>query len=110
MIKIRKSLPEFSYEVDGCNFRLRPFSEVELEEFNFMMREVYASKQMIFPTEAISYSLNKCLVNWSGVCGEDGKELPYKKGDEKYLPAPIRSILTAQIFQNSVVSEEEKKR
>lgn len=109
MIKLRKSLPEFIHEIDGCKFTLRPFSEIELEQFNHLNLDVFKKGLMAFSPESVSYCLKNCLIGWDGVCGEDGKEIPFKQGDEKYLPFKVRSSLVAEVFMGSIVTEDEKK-
>ena len=110
MIKLRKSLPEFYVELEGCKFKLRPFSEVELEQFNHFMIDVYKARSLAFAPKAIEYCLDNCLIDWSGVCDEEGQEIPYKKGDEKYLSAmKVRSVLVAEVFNRSIITEDEKK-
>ena len=109
MSKLRKSLPEFYSELDGCKFKLRPFSEIELEQFNHLMLEVYKTGAMVFSPESVAYCLDNCLKDWSGVCDEDGEEIPFKKGEEKFLPVKVRQHLVGEVFTRSVLTNDEKK-
>ncbi len=108
MIKLKRSLPEFDYEIDECTFRLRRLSELELEEVNFMLAESIKRGAEVLPPSAVRFCLAKCLLDWNGVEGDDGVE-PFKKGDEVFLPAKVRMELASEIYIQSQLTEDEKK-
>lgn len=109
MIKIRKSLPEFETELDGCTFKMRPLSEIELEQVNFYLADMIKAGHTVLPPKAITYCLENCLLSWKGVKDENGGDLKYYQGSEIYLPAKIRMALASDIYVQSTMSEDEKK-
>jgi len=109
MIKIRKSLPEYTLELQECSFTLRPLSEVELEQCNYMLVEMIQANHTILPPKAVKFILQNCLIDWTGVRDENDKEYKYKPGNESFLPTKIRMELASDVYVKSQLTEEEKK-
>ena len=112
MIKIRKSLPEFEHKLsedEAVTFKLRPLSEVELEQMNYLLIDMIKSGHQVLPPDAIKYCLDKCLLDWCGVTDENDRQMIYKKGDEQYLPTKVRLELASEIYVASTLTDEEKK-
>lgn len=108
-MKIRKSLPEHTTEIESAKFKTRSLSEVELEQVNFMLIESFKKEVSILPPDAVAFCLDRALISWEGVQDEKENNLIYTKGQEAFLPFKVRSELASTIFLNSQLSEEEKK-
>jgi hypothetical protein len=108
-MKIRKSLPEFTHEIEGAEFKMRPLSEIELEQVNYLLIDMIKEGHQVLPPKAVCFILDKCLVDWSGVEDEQDKPLPYSSKGEEYLPFAVRMELSSVAYTSSVINEDEKK-
>ena len=108
-MKIRKSLPESEYDIDGATFNLRQLSELELEQVNFLLLESLKAGHQVLPPSAVKYCLDRGLIGWHNVENEDGGQTKFSKEELKFLPWKARMELASEIYLKSQLTEEEKK-
>ena len=102
-------MPEFDHEIDDVKFKLRPLSEVELEQVNYLLIDMIKGGHQVLPPSVVSYILDKCLKDWNGIEDEEGNYHPYRAGDEQYLQFKVRMELASVVYTSSVITEDEKK-